>query len=67
MHAQREEGLARTFVPLGNHGTQHGGILHGDHDRAGGLPGDTTRFQGDCVVTILESLCYGIHLFLQFR
>jgi len=65
---QREEALGRIRFLLANHGNEYGGFADGDHDSAGGLTGDTTRFQYHGVTTKLEFLANDLeHGFLFSR
>jgi len=53
---QGEEVLARLGFALGHHRGQHDGAFNVDEDRAAGLAGDFTRFEGDGVGAPLEGL-----------
>ena len=63
MDREGEKRLSRSRFLLRYNSTQHAGAAHGHHDRTRRLSGNTTGFQRDFMVTVLESFLHYIHVF----
>ena len=63
MHAQREKCLPGLCLWVGYHRTQNTRTAHRYQNRTGCLSRNTTCFQRDLMVTVLESFFHYIHLF----
>jgi hypothetical protein len=61
MNRQWEKILSSAHFSRRDNRAQHTGVSHGDHNGTARLSCNTTRFQSDLVVTVLECFFNYIH------